>query len=40
MLHFLGSDLALDIDEVRDWHDGPILCTAHDFEGSGGWWSK
>jgi hypothetical protein len=33
MLHFLGSDLALDVDDVLDWRDGPILCTAHDFEG-------
>jgi hypothetical protein len=33
MLHFLGSGLALDVDEVLEWDEGPILFTARDFEG-------
>ena len=33
MLHFLGSGLALDVEEVLEWDEGPILFTARDFEG-------
>jgi hypothetical protein len=33
MLHFLGSGLALDVEEVLEWDEGPILFTGRDFEG-------
>jgi hypothetical protein len=35
MLHFLGSDLDLDVDETFERYDGPLLFAGHDFLGQG-----